>query len=202
MFFFVLLINMMRFVSQTTFRQFPSLLLNGTCGSRLRPPSGGVVPEPRASTLPEGGAGGRADRRTKQQARGQPAPGAMCSRPSARPLRRRRLWEAVAWLSGVCPGHSPTPRGSPGTPGSPPPLADGARTSSSSLSSSLDGAAPGSGAGVLASCSCSTRLRRARMRWCRAAYSWPVSLELAWGRQREGPGYKASWGDPSSVDVM
>lgn len=21
------------------------------------------------------------------------------------------------------------------------------------------------------------------MRWCRAAYSWPVSLELAWGRQ-------------------
>lgn len=24
------------------------------------------------------------------------------------------------------------------------------------------------------------------MRWCRAAYSWPVSLELAWGRQRKG----------------
>lgn len=85
-----------------------------------------------------------------------------------------------------------------GTTGSPPPVApDGARTSSSSLSSSLDGAAPGSGAGVLASCSCSTRLRRARMRWCRAAYSWPVSLELAWwGRAGGGSaGYKASGGD-------
>lgn len=42
MFFFVLLINMMRFVSQTTFRQFPSLLLNGTCGSRLWPTQRGV----------------------------------------------------------------------------------------------------------------------------------------------------------------
>lgn len=69
MFFFVLLINMMRFVSQTTFRQFPSLLLNGTCGSRLWPTQRGVwfpSPVPRCCR----GWGGRADRRTKQQARG------------------------------------------------------------------------------------------------------------------------------------
>lgn len=69
MFFFVLLINMMRFVSQTTFRQFPSLLLNGTCGSRLWPTQRGVwfpSPVPRCCR----GRGGWADRRTKQQARG------------------------------------------------------------------------------------------------------------------------------------
>jgi hypothetical protein len=59
---------------------------------------------------------------------------------------------------------------------------EGARTASSSLSSSsVARVAPGSGGGALASCSCSARLRRARMRWCSAAYSWPVSLELAWG---------------------
>lgn len=53
--------------------------------------------------------------------------------------------------------------------------------SSSSLSSSFDCGISGSaGAGVL-SVSGSTRLRRARIRWCRAAASWPASLELAWG---------------------
>lgn len=63
MFFFVLLINMMRFVSQTTFRQFPSLLLNGTCGSRLWPTQRGEwfpSPTPRRCWR-EGRAGGQTD---------------------------------------------------------------------------------------------------------------------------------------------
>lgn len=59
---------------------------------------------------------------------------------------------------------------------------EGARTSSS-LSSSFDCVTSGSGATLLTSCSCSTLLRNARMRWCSAAYSCPVSLELAWGFQ-------------------
>lgn len=67
MFFFVLLINMMRFVSQTTFRQFPSLLLNGTCGSRLWPPSGECGSRaPRLDAA--GGRGGRAGRQTDKAA--------------------------------------------------------------------------------------------------------------------------------------
>lgn len=56
----------------------------------------------------------------------------------------------------------------------------GARTSSS-LSSSFDCVTSGSGATFFTSCSCSTRLRKAKIRWCNAAYSCPVSLELAWG---------------------
>lgn len=189
MFFFVLLINMMRFVSQTTFRQFPSLLLNGTCGSRLWPTQRGVwfpSPVPRCCR----GRGGRAGRRTKQQARGGWLL-ALCA-PGCLPIafiagacgKRWPCRQVLAWDRAPTPGH-------PGPPDSPPVGApDGVSTSSSSLSSSLDGAVPGSGAGALASCSCSTRLRRARMRWCRAAYSWPVSLELAWGQR----------GDPSSVN--
>lgn len=59
---------------------------------------------------------------------------------------------------------------------------EGARTSSS-LSSSFDCVTSGSGATFLTSCSCSTLLRNAKIRWCSAAYSCPVSLELAWGFQ-------------------
>lgn len=206
MFFFVLLINMMRFVSQTTFRQFPSLLLNGTCGSRLWPTQRGEwfpSPTPRRCWR-EGRAGGQTDGQSSRLV-GSWLP-ALCA-PSCLPVPFVTSACGKQWPRRHIPAldkapplrSTPTPRGYPwDSPGSPLPVApDGARTSSSSLSSSLDGAAPGSGAGVLASCSCSTRLRRARMRWCRAAYSWPVSLELACGRQREEPGYSASWGDPS-----
>lgn len=56
---------------------------------------------------------------------------------------------------------------------------EGAMTSSS-LSSSFDCVTSGSGATFLTSCSCSTLLRKAKIRWCNAAYNCPVSLELAY----------------------
>lgn len=57
---------------------------------------------------------------------------------------------------------------------------------SSSLSSSLDCGTSVSGMVVTgASGSCSARLFRAKIRWCNAAASWPMSLELAWRRERE-----------------
>ena len=52
------------------------------------------------------------DRRTKQQAPGRPAPGAMCSRLSAHPLRHQHLWEAVALPSGPHTRRHPHPPGS------------------------------------------------------------------------------------------
>lgn len=92
---------------------------------------------------------------------------------------RQQSSSLVQWLRRyVLPGAWP----SPSSPVPAPVTPEGARTASSSLSSSsVARVAPGSGGGALASCSCSARLRRARMRWCSAAYSWPVSLELAWG---------------------
>lgn len=52
-------------MSQTTFKQFPSLLLNGPCGSGLWPTRRGVwFPGPRTSTQPERGGrvGGQTDK--------------------------------------------------------------------------------------------------------------------------------------------
>lgn len=193
MFFFVLLINMMRSRVSNHIQAVPESASERDMRIRtVADPAGSVVPEPCASTLPVG-RGRRVGRQTDKAA-GSRAAGsrryvlpAVCPSPSSpAPVGKQRPHCQVPTLA-----EAPSPRvrlpipSRARTTGSPPPVApDGARTSSS-LSSSLDGAAPGSGAGILASCSCSTRLRRARMRWCRAAYSWPVSLELAWDRQRE-----------------
>lgn len=95
MFFFVLLINMMRSRVPNHIQAVPESASERDMRIRtVANPAGSVVPEPCASTLPVGRAGGQADRRTKQQARGQPAPGAMCFRPSAHPLPR---WHHLRW---------------------------------------------------------------------------------------------------------
>lgn len=73
-------------MSQTTFRQFPSLLLNRTCGSRLWPAQRGVwFPAPHLDAACGVGAGGRADRRTKQQPGVQPGSRPLCA-PSRLPV--------------------------------------------------------------------------------------------------------------------
>lgn len=192
MFFFVLLINMMRSRVPNHIQAVPESASERDMRIRtVADPAGSVVPEPYTSTLPVG-RGRRVGRQTDKAA-GSRAAGsrryvlpAVCPSPSSlAPVGKQRPHRQVPTLAEAHPRvRLPIPSKAR-TTASPPPVApDGARTSSS-LSSSLDGAAPGSGAGILASCSCSTRLRRARMRWCRAAYSWPVSLELAWDRQRE-----------------
>lgn len=152
--------------SQTTSRQSPSLLWDGRGD-----PGCGSTP----LTLPSGRVGGH---RRQSSSLWQWPP--LCA-PRHLP---------VPLLTGTCGrnlcqcAHRPTGRPPQGPWGSvshsPAPGAPEGASRSSSLSSSLEGA-PGSGAGAWASCSCSMRLRRARIRWCRAAYSWPVSLELAWG---------------------
>lgn len=120
MFFFVLLINMMRSRVPNHIQAVPESASERDMRIRtVANPAGSVVPEPCASTLPVG-RGGRAGRQTeKQQARGQPAPGAMCFQPSAHPLPRWHLLgssgltvRSPPWMEPHSPGSgSPYPPG-------------------------------------------------------------------------------------------
>lgn len=125
MFFFVLLINMMRSRVPNHIQAVPESASERDMRIRtVANPAGSVVPEPHASTLPagRGGTGGRTDGQSSRLA-GSRLP-ALCA-PGRLPVPfiASTCWEAAASPSGPHPGWSPIPLGQapPQPPGRGPP---------------------------------------------------------------------------------